>query len=285
MKKRNLFFRKLKERWMQIISILVLAVSLGGMIWIVWTTFIKGFSVLSWSFLSEPSKPFGVEPAGIANALQGTLYITLVATLITLPPAIAGGIWLSEYGKKSRLGSVIRFCANVMMGIPSIITGLFIYAILVVPTGHFSGFAGSLALGIIMFPIIMRTTEDMLRLVPDSLREASLALGMNRWRATIKIVCRSARNGLVTGILMAIARASGETAPLLFTALWSNSWCNHYFTQPTANIPVLITEYTTNSPYQAMHAAGWGAALVMMVAILALNIGVRFFCKEKEMTK
>ncbi len=270
---------------MQAVSWFVLAVSLGGMVWILWTTIYKGVSVLSLKFLLEPSKPYGIESSGIANALQGTLYITLGAALMTLPAAVAGGIWLAEYGKNNKIGQGIRFCANVMMGIPSIITGLFIYAIWVVPTGHFSGFAGSLALCIIMFPIIMRTTEDMIRMVPDSLREASLALGMKRWKATVWIVCRSAKSGLMTGILMALARASGETAPLLFTALWSNSWCGNYFSEPTANIPVLITEYTTNSPYEEMHAAGWGAALVIMTVILLINISVRYFFGGKDSVK
>ncbi|MDO5565029.1 MAG: phosphate ABC transporter permease PstA [Planctomycetia bacterium] len=275
MKRRKLFWRKTLEWTVFRISQVVLACSFLGMLWILWTTVWNGGAVPSWNFLTQPSKPYGVESGGIANALQGTLYITAIATLLSVPPAVLGGIWMAEFGKKSRLADVIRFCANVMMGIPSIITGLFVYAVWVVPTGHFSGFAGSIALGIIMFPVVMRTTEDMLLLVPDSLREASLALGMNRTRATIQIVCRTARGGLITGILMAFARVAGETAPLLFTALWSNSWCTHYFSGPTANVPVLITEYTTNSPYEAMHAAGWGAAAVMMVLILFLNIGVR----------
>lgn len=275
MKRKNPVYRKFKEQSMRFISILTLLVSLGAMFGIIGTTIFRGISIISWTFLTQPSKPYGIEGSGIANALQGSLYITFMATIIILPAAVAGGIWLAEYGQNSRLGNTIRFCTNVMMGIPSIITGLFIYAVWVVPTGHFSGFAGSLALGIIMFPIILRTTEDMLLLVPNSLREAVLALGINRVRATLQIVCRSARDGLITGIMMAFARVSGETAPLLFTALWSNSWCRHYFSGPTANLPVLITEYTTNSPYAEQHAAGWGAALVMMVVILILNLLVR----------
>lgn len=285
MKRRKLLIRKTVEWTVLRASQAVLFCSFAGMLWIVWTTVWHGGAVLSWSFLTQPSKPYGVESGGIANALQGTVYITAMATLLSVPPALLGGIWMAEYGKKSPVAQMIRFCANVMMGIPSIITGLFVYAVWVVPTGHFSGFAGSIALGIIMFPVVMRTTEDMLLLVPDSLREASLALGMNRTRATIQIVCRSARAGLVTGILMALARVAGETAPLLFTALWSNSWCTHYFSGPTANVPVLIMEYTTNSPFKAMHAAGWGAAAVMMVFILCLNIGVRCLFGRKGESK
>lgn len=282
MRKRTLLFRKLREHWMRFLALIIMIISLGGMFWILGTTLTRGASVLSWDFLTESSKPYGVEPSGIANAILGTICITLTATALTLPFALAGGIWLAEYGRSGKLATAIRFCVNVTMGIPSIITGLFIYAVFVVPTGHFSGFAGSLALGIIMFPIIMKTTEDMLLLVPDSYREAALALGMNRWRATIAVICRCAKSGLTTGILMALARVSGETAPLLFTALWSNSGCGRFFTGPTPNIPVIITEYTTNSPYEAQQAAGWGAALVMMTGILLINISVRFLFSRKE---
>lgn len=285
MKKRSLFYRQIQERGVHLISLIVLFIALGGMIWILGTTFYRGFSVLSWDFLTESSKPYGIESAGIGNALLGTLCITFFAALLALPPALAGGIWLAEYGKNKRIGDLIRFGANTMMGIPSILSGLFIYAIFVVPIGHFSGFAGSLALGIIMVPIIMRTTEDMLLLVPNSIREAALALGMNRFRTTVKIVCRSARNGLITGIMMALARVGGETAPLLFTALYANTWCTHFFSGPTPNVPVLITEYTTNSPYEIQHAQGWGAALVMMIFLLMINIGIRHFFAVKEYQK
>ncbi|MDO5581700.1 MAG: phosphate ABC transporter permease PstA [Planctomycetia bacterium] len=285
MKKRSLFYRQLKERGMVFVSLFALSIALGGMFWILGTTCLNGFSVLSWDFLTEPSKPYGIEPAGIGNALAGTFCITFAAALIALPPALAGGIWLAEYGKNKRFANMVRFGANTMMGIPSIITGLFIYAVFVVPAGHFSGFAGSLALAIIMLPIIMRTTEDMLLLVPNSIREAALALGMNRFRTTVKIVCRSARNGLITGIMIALARVGGETAPLLFTALYANTWCEHFFSGPTPNVPVLITEYATNSPYDLQHAQGWGAALIMMIFLLMINIGVRHFFAAKEYSK
>ncbi|MDO4628056.1 MAG: phosphate ABC transporter permease PstA [Planctomycetia bacterium] len=279
LKKKPIFWRKLKAGMMETLSLVVLAVTLGGMGWILASLLQEGASVISWSFLTEPSKPYGVPNGGIGNALVGTLLITLTAAVITVPVAVAGGIYLAEFGKGTRLANAIRFCANVMMGIPSIVVGLFIYAVYVIPTGHFSGFAGSLALGVIMLPLIMRTTEDMLLLVPDTQREAALALGMTRMRATLAIICRCARGGLATGILMALARVSGETAPLLFTALWSNTWCDRFFTAPTANIPVLMTEYTTNSPFQELHAAGWGAALVIMACILVLNVTVKVLCK------
>jgi len=151
-----------------------------------------------------------------------------------------------------------------------------------VPFGNFSGFAGSVALAIIMFPVIMRTTEDMLRMVPNALRESALALGMTRMRTTLVVVCKSARKGLLTGILLSLSRVSGETAPLLFTALFADSWPGHYFTQPTANLPILMTEYATNSPFAVMHQKGWGAALVMLLLVLTLNLSTRVFFKEKK---
>ena len=199
-----------------------------------------------------------------------------------IPPAILAGIYLAEFGKGTKLGNAIRFAANVMMGMPSVVAGLFVYAVLVIPMGRFSGFAGSVALAFLMFPVVLRTTEDMLLMVPDSLRESALALGCSRARTALRIICRSARGGLVTGILLAIARVSGETAPLLFTALWSDAWPKNYFTGPTANLPVLITEYATNSPFEEQHAAGWGASLVVTLLVLALNISCRIIFKEKH---
>ena len=280
--RRGLFRRKLVDRIVRLLSIAALAVAVAGMVWILWTVVSRGAAVLSWEFLTEPSRPFGAEDSGIANALLGTLAITLGAALIGIPPALLGGIYLAEFGRDTRLGNLIRFAANVMMGMPSVVVGLFVYAVLVISLGGFSGFAGSVALAILMVPVVLRTTEDMLRMVPDSLRESALALGTTRARASLQIICRSARSGLLTGILLAVARVSGETAPLLFTALWSDAWPENYFTGPTANLPVLITEYSTNSPFADQHAAGWGAALIVTLLVLALNIATRIAFKEKH---
>jgi len=281
-KRRGLFRRKLTDRIVAVLSVLALFIAVAGMIWILYTVLAHGASVLSWTFLSQPSKPYGVMNGGIANALLGTVAITLGATLIGIPPALLGGIYLAEFAKGTRTGDVVRFAANVMMGMPSVVVGLFVYAILVVPMHGFSGLAGSVALAILMFPVVLRTTEDMLLMVPDSLRESALALGCSRARTAVRIICRSARSGLVTGIMLAVARVSGETAPLLFTALWSDAWPTHYFSEPTANLPVLVTEYATNSPFEAQHAAGWGAALVVTVMVLLLNISTRIIFKEKH---
>lgn len=230
----------------------------------------------------NPSKPYGIPHGGIANALLGTIMITLGAAIIAVPPAVCAGIYLSEYKEYTRISTILRFSANVMMGMPSVLVGLFVYIILVAPTGNFSGMAASVSLAIIMFPVIMRTTEDMLAMVPYALRESALALGMTRTRTTLTVVCKSARKGLLTGILLSLSRVSGETAPLLFTALFADNWPTGYFTNPTANLPVLITEYATNSPFQAMHEKGWGAALVVTLLVFLINLSTRIFFREKK---
>ena len=282
MKKRSAIFRKAGNQLLNLAAVLSIALALGGMGWILATVFSHGWSALSLDFLTAVSKPYGEPGSGVANALLGTLLMTLGATVLAVPPALAGGIYLAEFGKGSKVADALRFCANVMMGLPSILVGLFVYALLVVPTGNFSGLAGTVALSIIMFPVVLRTTEDMLLMVPDTLRESALALGMSRMRATLCIVARSARNGLATGILLSLARVSGETAPLLFTALFADTWPEDFFTGPTASAPVLITEYTTNSPFESMHAMGWGAALVMAAFILIINIATRCIFHENK---
>ncbi len=279
---RPVFFRKTSNHLLSILSLLSICVALGSMGWILFTVIQNGAPVLSWEFLTELSKPYGEPGAGVGNALLGSLLMTLGATLLAVPPALAGGIYLAEFGKHSRLADLLRFCANVLMGLPSILVGLFVYAMLVVTTGHFSGIAGTVALAIIMFPVIMRTTEDMLLMVPDTLRESALALGMSRLRTTLCIVARSARSGLATGILLSLARVSGETAPLLFTSLFADTWPDGFFAAPTASAPVLITEYTTNSPFESMHALGWGTALIMAAFILIINIATRCIFHENK---
>lgn len=282
MKQRALLPRKLQNHALSFFSFLSVLLALGAMGWILATVVVQGSSALSWQFLTSPSKPYGEVGSGIANALLGTLLMTAAATLAVVPLAVAAGIYLAEFGKGSRPADALRFTANVMMGMPSIIIGLFVYVLIVVPTGHFSGMAGTAALAVIMFPVIMRTTEDMMLMVPNPLRESALALGMTRMRTTLCIVARAAKNGLATGVLLSLARVSGETAPLIFTAMFADTWPNGYFTEPTANIPVLINEYTMNSPFDAMHAAGWGAALVMAGILLAVNIATRTLFHESD---
>ena len=252
------------------------------LIWILWTILRNGAESLSVEFLTQPTKPYGVPGGGMLNAILGTALITLAATLLAVPAGMLGGVCLSEFARSSRFGNAVRFSANVMMGMPSIIVGLFIYTLIVMTTGRFSGFAGSVALAIIMFPVILRTTEDMLCMVPNALRESALAIGAPRWRITLAVVFRSAKSGLMTGVLLAVARVAGETAPLLFTALTSDAWPTGFFTQPTANLTVTMTEYATNSPFQTMHIRAWGAALIITAAVLALNILCRTIFREKK---
>lgn len=282
MRPRPLLFRKSWDALLAAFSLLSIILALGGMGWILWTVISHGASCLDWQFLTSPSKPYGEMGAGIANALLGTLLITAGATLLSVPLAMAAGIYLAEFGQGQGFANMLRFCANVMMGLPSIIVGLFVYVLIVVPTGNFSGFAGTVALAIIMFPVVMRTTEDMMAMVPYTLRESALALGMTRMRTTLCIIFRAAKNGLATGVLLSLARVSGETAPLLFTAMFADSWPDGYFSEPTASVPVLINEYTMNSPFESMHTAGWGAALIISVAILLINIATRLIFQEKR---
>ncbi|MDR0933115.1 MAG: phosphate ABC transporter permease PstA [Victivallales bacterium] len=282
MKKRGIFLRKAKDGLIRIFSAMTILLAIGVMVWILYTVICKGAAIMSFGFLTHASKPFGIAAGGVANAILGSLLITLGAAIIAIPPAVCAGIYLAEFSTYPKLSGVLRFCANVMMGIPSVLVGLFVYMLMVATMGHFSGLSASVALAIIMFPVIMRTTEDMLLMIPYTLRESALALGMTKTRTTLAVVCRSAKNGLLTGILLALSRVSGETAPLLFTALFSDSWPTGYFSEPTANLPVLITEYATNSPFESMQRAGWGAALVVTILVLCSNLGVRIFFREKK---
>ncbi len=282
LKPRGLFLRKLKNFTVIGVSAFGTVIAAVFLIWILWTILRNGAESLSVEFLTQPTKPYGVPGGGMLNAILGTALITLVATLLAVPAGMLGGVCLSEFARSSRFGNAVRFSANVMMGMPSIIVGLFIYTLIVMTTGRFSGFAGSVALAIIMFPVILRTTEDMLCMVPNALRESALAIGAPRWRITLAVVFRSAKSGLMTGVLLAVARVAGETAPLLFTALTSDAWPTGFFTQPTANLTVTMTEYATNSPFETMHIRAWGAALIITVAVLALNILCRTIFREKK---
>jgi phosphate transport system permease protein len=256
--------------------------ALIGIIFLVWIIFevaARGVKALDWNFFVAPPTPPGTEGGGVANAILGTLAMLILASLIGVPTGIFAGVYLAEFGD-NRFGEAVRFASKVMMGIPSIIVGLFVYALLVLSTGHFSGFAGALALAIIMLPIIARTTEDMLALVPNALRESALALGSPGWKMTLAIVFRAARSGLITGVLLAVARVSGETAPLLFTALNSPFWPKS-LNQPTANLTVTIFNYAM-SPYRDWQQIAWGASLLIMAAVLTLNIFMRIVLRERK---
>jgi phosphate transport system permease protein len=237
----------------------------------------QGISSLSFEFLIETPKPVG-EGGGIGNAIAGSAMMTLLAAVIGLPVGIAAGVYLAEYGRNS-FGNTVRFIADTLIGIPSIIIGIFVYTLVVLPMGRQSGLAGGLALAIIMVPIVARTTEEMIRLVPNSMREGALALGAPQWRVSWDIVLPAAASGIATGAMLAIARVTGETAPLLFTALNSRFY-NFYYDQPMSSLTVQIYNYATG-PYEVEHAMAWAATLILVGLILVINIAVRFLTRKR----
>ncbi len=247
--------------------------------WILSGVLIRGAGALNWSFFTQLPSPPGVAGGGLANAMAGTLIVTLMAGLLGVPIGLLAGVYLSEFGPQSRLAGAVRFAANVLMGVPSIIIGVFVYTLLVLTMGKFSGYAGALALAMIMLPIVARTTEDMLRLIPDTLRESALALGAPRWRVTLTVIFRAAKAGLITGVCLAVARVSGETAPLLFTALNSPYWPSS-LGEPTPNLTVTIFNYAM-SPYPDWQQMAWGASLIITLGVLALTVMARIFFRER----
>lgn len=238
---------------------------------------VRGVASLNLQFLIDTPKPVG-EGGGIGNAIVGSLMMTGLASLIGLPIGVAAGVYLAEYGN-NWFGKIVRFVADTMTGIPSIIVGIFVFTLFVLPMGRQSGLAGSLALAIIMIPIVARTTEEMIRLVPNSMREGALALGAPNWRVTWDIVLPAAKSGIATGAMLAIARVSGETAPLLFTALNSRFY-NLYYDQPMASLTVQIYNYATG-PFEVEWRMAWAATLILMLLILAINIAVRYLTRKR----
>ncbi len=253
-------------------SALCTVFGLTWLVWLLWTLVSKGLPWVSLSIFTQVTPPPG-SAGGLANAIVGSLLLTAVGVAVGTPIAVLAGTYLSEYGRGSRFASVVRFVNDVLLSAPSILMGVFIYGLVVVRLGHFSGWAGGLALAIIVIPLVVRTTEDMMRLVPDSLREAAAALGAPRWRVITAIVYRSARGGILTGILLAVARISGETAPLLFTALNNQFWSTD-MSHAMANLPVVIFQFAM-SPYEDWHHLAWAGALLITVSILVLNIVAR----------
>ncbi len=266
-----------------VVSLWAGAAALLGIIilfWILYVILARGLGALNLAFFTQLPTPPGMSGGGLANAILGSLVLTGVATLVAVPLGLLAGVYLAEFSQDSRAGDYSRFSANVLMGMPSIIVGVFAYALVVVPLKHFSGYAGVLALAILMLPVITRTTEDMLRLVPNTLREAALALGAPRWKVTLAIVFRAAKGGLITGILLAVARVSGETAPLLFTALNSPYWFSS-LGEPTPNLTVTIFNYAM-SPYPDGQQKAWGASLLITVGVLIITLLARYFLRERK---
>ncbi|HEX2791332.1 MAG TPA: phosphate ABC transporter permease PstA [Steroidobacteraceae bacterium] len=239
---------------------------------ILWTLFSRGLGGLSWSVFTQTTPAPG-SSGGLLNAIYGSLIMTLLGVLIGGPIGILAATYLSEYGRTARLSTVIRFINDVLLSAPSIVIGLFVYTLMVVPMGHFSALAGAVSLAIIVIPVTVRTAEDMLRLIPNTMRHGSAALGAQPWRTITSIVYPAARSGLLTGVLLALARVSGETAPLLFTALNNQFW-NANLNQPMANLPVVIFQFAT-SPYKNWQSLAWAGALLITMFVLFLSIIAR----------
>lgn len=262
------------------LSMLAMALGLFVLLWILGVLFKNGFAALDLQMFIESTPAPGSEGGGLANAIVGSLLLVGFATLISAPVGVLAGIYLAEYGEKSRFAEVTRFVTDIMLSAPSIVLGLFVYALVVAQTRHFSGWAGTLALSLIAVPVVMRTTENMLRLVPGSLREAAFALGAPRWKVALMITLRSAKSGVVTGLLLAIARISGETAPLLFTAL-NNQFFSVDMNAPMSNLPVVIFQFAM-SPYDNWVRLAWGGALLITLTVLILNVVARVFFAGKK---
>ncbi|MGV0952806.1 MAG: phosphate ABC transporter permease PstA [Fluviibacter sp.] len=258
-----------------------IAVTIGvmGLVWILATLFIKGLPAMDWAFFTESTPAPGSEGGGMANAIVGSLLIVGLTTLVSTPIGILAGIYLAEFGDRSRVAGVTRFVTDIMLSAPSIVIGLFVYALFVATTKHFSGWTGSIALSLIAVPVVVRTTENMLKLVPGSLREAAFALGMPRWRVSLDVCLRAVQGGVITGILLAIARIMGETAPLLFTAL-NNQFFTWNMNEPMANLPVTIFNFAM-SPYENWQNLAWGASALIAMMVLLLNIVARVVFKNQ----
>ena len=260
------------NRWNLLASLATMAFGMFFLLWILATLFGRGFVALSPTLFTAMTPPPG-SAGGLANAIYGSLMIVGVATFISTPIGILAGIYLAEFGKTRTIAVLTRFINDILLSAPSIVIGLFIYTVYVAKVQHFSGWAGSFALALIAIPVVVRTTENMLRLVPSSLREAAVALGAPMWRVILMVTLRAVRGGVITGVLLAVARISGETAPLLFTALNNQFW-NPNMDQPMANLPVVIFQFAM-SPFDEWQQLAWAGSLLITMAVLLLNILAR----------
>ena len=277
----NLYSRRILMNRIGIaLSMVAMTFGLAALMWILWTLFYNGFNALSWEFFTQDTPAPGSEGGGLRNAIVGSLMIIGVTTLVSTPIGILAGIYLAEYGTTSKFAAVTRFVTDIMLSAPSIVVGLFVYALVVATLGGFSGWAGSLALSLIAIPVVVRTTENMLLLVPTALREAAFAVGAPRWQVSLKVTLRAVKAGVVTGILLAIARVMGETAPLLFTAL-NNQFYSTDMSQPMGNLPVVIFQFAM-SPYDNWVSLAWGGALLIALMVLAINIVARVLFRNKS---
>ena len=275
-------FRRALNVFNLFMSMLTTLFGLFWLGWLLWTLVGHGISSLNLELFTADTPPPG-SPGGMANAMLGSLLLTMVGVAVGTPVGLMAGTWLAEYGRENRLASLIRFVNDILLSAPSIVIGVFVYGVAVAPFGHFSGWSGGLSLAIIMLPVVLRTTEDMMRLVPDQMREAAAALGAPHWKVTVYIVYRASRAGMLTGVILGIARISGETAPLLFTAL-NNQFHSTDMSHPMANLPVMIFQFAM-SPYEGWQHLAWAAALIITTAILILSILARLLLRTHSSGK
>ncbi len=262
------------------LSMTAMALGLAVLMWILVVLFKNGFAAFDWAMFTQSTPAPGSEGGGLANAIVGSLLMVGCTALVSTPIGIFAGVYLAEYGDQSKTASLTRFVTDIMLSAPSIVLGLFVYAVYVAQVKHFSGWAGSIALSLIAIPVVVRTTENMLRLVPGSLREAAFALGAPRWKVATFVTLRAAKAGVITGLLLALARISGETAPLLFTAL-NNQFFSTNMNAPMANLPVVIFQFAM-SPYDNWVQLAWGGAMLITLTVLLLNIIARVFFRDKS---
>jgi phosphate transport system permease protein len=274
--------RKLANMVGLALSGLSMALGLAALLWILFTLVWNGLSAFGIDFFVRSTPAPGTEDGGLANAIVGSLMMVGAATFVSTPIGILAGIYLAEFGARSKLAAATRFVTDIMLSAPSIVIGLFVYAIAVATVRHFSGWAGSLALSLIAIPVVVRTTENMLVLVPGSLREAAFALGAPRWKVSLAVTLRAARGGVLTGVLLAVARIIGETAPLLFTAL-NNQFFNADMSSPMANLPVVIYNFAM-SPYENWQKLAWGGAVLIALIVLGINVLARVAFRDKLRT-
>jgi len=276
----NMQRRKIINGTVLVLSTAAAMIGLVMLTWILGDVAIKGASAINWDFFTQLPSPPGDEGGGLANAIVGTLLMTVVATLISVPFGVMAGTYLSEFGRQTALGSTARFVADILVSAPSIVIGVFVYLLVVKTMGNFSGWAGAIALSIIMLPVITRTTEEMLRMVPKEMRESALALGAPYCKMLVQVIYRCAMTGMITGIMLAVARVAGETAPLLFTSLNSPYWMQS-MNEPMANMTVALFNYAM-SPYDDWHAKAWGMAFLITMSVLVVTIITRISLHKRS---
>ncbi len=264
--------RRFKDLLAQSLAVLAAVFGLFWLVWIVWTTFSKGIDALSPALFTQMTPPPG-DAGGLLNAFVGSALISLLGIAFGAPIGVLAGTYLSEYSRNSWIGETVRFVNDILLSAPSIVLGLFVYTLVVARMGHFSALAGAIALAFIVLPVVVRTTDEMLALVPQQMREAALSLGVPQWKVTVQVLYRSAMPGIATGILLALARISGETAPLLFTALNNQYWSTNLLA-PMANVPVVIFQYAM-SPYESWHSLAWAGAFILTMFVLLVGVVAR----------